>query len=328
MAAQEVATPVTQDEQIATINGSNNAFVCTRFAINPGQAALFPWVAAMAANYQEYRVRSMRFYLRAAGSEYDTACSRGNITLSFTTNAGLPELASEQAATALIPHVVQQVSKCASMELIVEPSSWLFVRPNILPVGQDIKTFDYGALFVCVNGTNNSSLIATLHCSYVFEFRKPAILDPDNTQPVKQPNYTCAQFQDLAPAKVTLATGVYSTLALATTDMNGISAVNVAGTIALHPGNYRIHAAAYFESNSTGIFAANCVLNIDGVRQFSNFGGNSSILNASAARISCTEAADIIVSLPSGGTVKVEVLSTFTAGVTVTAAGSLLINSC
>lgn len=320
MASQAPIQPITSDELIGTVAGSNGSFSCNRYAVQAGSATTFPWLATMAAGFQEYRVRKMRFYTKPMGTAFDPASVRGQVVLSFTTNAALGKMGSIRQAEGLIPHDTVQVAKSA--EISLEPSDWLFVRLDTPPTGGDIKTYDYGSLFVCVEGSPDTSDILQLCAEYTVEFRNPVIPDDTAATPDLPPNYSCSVLEDTT--NISMVNGVPQVAPLATETMNGLSLVNLAGIVAVHKGRYRVRWASYMSSSAgqLGTRAAN--LYINGVGQANRNGG---VYSAAAVTWAAVEQGEMLVDLNAGDLLEIRNIAAFASG-TCTVQSTLQVSLC
>jgi len=136
-------------ELIASITGSVAFAVPLIFALNPGLAASFPWLATQAQAWEAYRFNKLRFcYYTRTGSNVP-----GSVML-------VPDYDSSDAAPAS-----EQIA--SSYEDVAEDAPWKdicsklrndamftmgprkYIRTGAVPAGNDIKTFDAGQLFVC-----------------------------------------------------------------------------------------------------------------------------------------------------------------------------------
>jgi len=144
---------VVHRELIASITGSTNFTVPQQFALNPGIAATFPWLSAMAQCWQKYKFHKLRFcaYTRT-GSNVP-----GSLMLVPDYDAADAAPATEQVASSYedVAEDAPWKDICATLSpKAMSGPEHHFTRTTALAVNLDIKTYDVGNLFVCtVDGT-------------------------------------------------------------------------------------------------------------------------------------------------------------------------------
>jgi len=159
-------TCIRHREYIGTIANSTS-FVCTPYAINPGLSDVFPWLTNIAANYDKYRFRKLRFdYVPAVSTS-----TGGRITLAFNYNAGDNAPVSKQQVFSVSPNAEQAVWAELILQVPVIPET-LYTREYLVP-GSDIKTFDMGQLLVATDLGANTSTIGELYVEYEVVLTKP-----------------------------------------------------------------------------------------------------------------------------------------------------------
>jgi len=211
-----------------------------QFPINPGQVVTFPWLSSIADRYEKYVLTDLEFYYEHEVSEFATAGTTGKVMLAVDYDAADPPPVSKVQMMDMDPH--NDCMPCKDIVLRVDCRTAFengpkYVRPGNLPGGSDIKTYDLGNLNFAAAGTaDNTTKIGELHVRYRGWFEKP-VLESTTSAPN---NNQVAEFRSTAPESMT--TGVAFFPALATSDANGLSAVNTAGSIVLPPGNYVVSA--------------------------------------------------------------------------------------
>lgn len=141
-------------EFIGNLTGSAAFAIASTFALNPGMAATFPWLAGIAKNWETYRFRSLRLcYYTRTGSNVP-----GSVILAHD-----PDSSDAAPATELVMTTYESVAEDAPWKdicLVLRALSMhdigprKFVRTGVLAANQDIKLYDSGNLFVgTVDGT-------------------------------------------------------------------------------------------------------------------------------------------------------------------------------
>lgn len=165
---------IAQEEFIGNVTGAV-AFTAFQFAVNPGLAATFPWLAVQAQGWERYRFRRLSFhYTTATGS----------------TTPGIVLLAPDYDASDAIPSSEQvamsyrdrnfDVAWCKKFSVHCRESNLNgamkehFIRHTGLAANQDIKMYDSLTLNVCsVGGT--AVAWGKLWVDYEVEFFNPQI---------------------------------------------------------------------------------------------------------------------------------------------------------
>lgn len=234
-------------ELVASINGSV-AFSALKFAVNPGIAATFPWLAPQAVQWEQYCFKKCNF-------EY--------VTRTGTTTVGSVILAPDYDASDLTPTTEQQIT---AYEDAVEDVAWkditcILQKDSMHPLGPrkfirsvatggDIKTYDVANFFLAVLEEAGSAAIGKLWVDYDVEFFVPqnspsAALGPDGTS-------FYIKTADQAFTTTVAAANTYETSVF---DPLGIGAP-VAGVYTPPAGTYFIQANQDFSDTSAENFQA------------------------------------------------------------------------
>jgi len=171
-------------EYITDVSSSTSAFAGTTYEINPGVTATFPWLATMAANFEEYKWKGLVF-------EYKTTSS--DALNSTNTALGYVGMAAQYRASAfgnsIFSTKAQFLNEFWSTEckpsqnciLPIEcspkenPLSVLYVRTGGVPYPEDKKTYDLCQVTVAVGASQAVNVIGELWASYEVELYKPRI---------------------------------------------------------------------------------------------------------------------------------------------------------
>jgi len=231
---------IEQDEFIAAILGTNSATpTVTAFPINPGQAGTFPWLAKVALLFEKYHFEYLEFYYKTRTSQFQTQ-GQGAVVLCCDYDAADSPPITLQQALDMDPHVDDVPYE--QLRLFLSPPDLMdgggrkgkYVRPNGLPGGTDIKTYDAGNLFVVTVNNGSTAELGELRVRYKCRLQIP-VLEDIAAAPV---NNQVAVFQSTGEAPG--VSGVAKNILLATQKANGLGAVNTAGSIVLPAGNYLV----------------------------------------------------------------------------------------
>lgn len=160
-------------EYIADVAGSVG-FTAVSYAVNPGLPGTFPWLAALARNFESYRFRKLRFC-------YETESSTATVgTLILTLDYDPADLAPESKTQALsYRNAVRSApwDRCCHDSLPEDLNKLKshYVRTGVAPAGTDIKTYDIGNLFICTQAEAGTTMIGELYVEYEVELITPQI---------------------------------------------------------------------------------------------------------------------------------------------------------
>lgn len=176
---------VSHREYIQDIVGSTG-FNVQNFAIQPGVVATFPWLAGVAANWQQYRIHGMQFCYKAtcATAVSSTNTALGTVIMATQYNAGAvaaggqfankQEMENYQGSVSTTPFQdLTHSLECAKSHTSINT---LYVRPGVaVPFGQDPKTYDMGVFSIATVGMQAANTIGELWVTYDIELIKPAV---------------------------------------------------------------------------------------------------------------------------------------------------------
>jgi hypothetical protein len=278
-------TPFAEDEFIAdfigsTTFGSAAVTTATQYAVNPGQAATFPWLAQLAARFEKYVFTKLDFYYKHEVTQFIAAGTIGKAIMSFDYDAADAAPTSKQQMMDTDPHA--DGMPCEDILFRVDCREAFnngpkYVRPGNLPGGADIKTYDAGLLSIAGAGNSDGTTkIGEIHVRYAGWFEKP-VLESTTSAPS---NNQVAWFQSTTTEA--LATGVAYQELMPVATANGLNAVNTAGSIVLPAGNYLVdYRNAYgfsvdyqslnvrMQKNGTDIFTSTAAIGTSGAGDLS-----------------------------------------------------------
>jgi hypothetical protein len=186
---------VEQDELIGTFQGST-PFFTRGFVIQPGDSAVFPFLSAIASQYQRYKFLGLTFYWKPIVTAYSAAGQSGQAALSCDFDAGGGDPTSMRVVEATDPHTVFMPYMQGRLDLdprrLTPVSQGLYVRNGPVPPGQDPKTFDAGRVFLSFYGVPLTDAdIGELHVAYRVMLLNPLLKDLVAPNPMPR-NFTCS----------------------------------------------------------------------------------------------------------------------------------------
>lgn len=206
-------------ELIATINHSVN-FATSKFEINPGIAATFPWLAPMAAQWEQYRFLKLAFHYvtRTATTTIGSVLLAPDYDASDAAPASEINMASYQDNVEDVPwkNLTCQLNP-ASMHVIQQRK---YLRTSAVPVGTDVKLYDCGNFFVGTTGGASTDAIGKLYVEYDVEFFIPqktggsaagiSFSYKQASQTISGSNYLFASPTAIIPAATAPIAGVFT----------------------------------------------------------------------------------------------------------------------
>jgi len=166
------------------VTGASPAFTINSFAINPGLRDSFPWLAQIAQNFEQYRIRGMVYEFKSTSADAlnSTNTALGTVimateynsdSLPFVTKAQMEnhEFASSCRQSCSMLHAIECAPRATSI-------SELYTRQGEPPSGQDLRLYDLGRFSIATAGQQGANVtIGELWCSYEIELLKPQIPD-------------------------------------------------------------------------------------------------------------------------------------------------------
>lgn len=171
---------VRKREFISALNATSTGFANEAFAIQPGLDTSFPWLSAIAANYEQYRINGMIFQFVSTSSDAiasTTALGLGQVILATNYNAAedpfvdAPQMLNYTFSNSGKPSDnILHAIECAPTDT---PQKLYYVRTGDVPENQDARLYDLGTFQIA---TNNMPAAYTgmgqLWCSYDITFCK------------------------------------------------------------------------------------------------------------------------------------------------------------
>jgi hypothetical protein len=168
-------------ELISLVSAANGGFPLQSFRINPGNTGLFPWLSNIAANYETYKFKGLRFLYvsqaptTAPGSvrmvvDYDVLDASPNGVVQMSSMVGCVSSPLWAGTGGKLMHV----SSASNLSKFKE----YFVATTV-PAGADAKTYDVGRMFLSIVSSSGAALpdIGELWVEYDVCFYTPQLQD-------------------------------------------------------------------------------------------------------------------------------------------------------
>jgi len=236
---------ISDTEFVAPVIVANQPnFNNTAYALNPGNAVLFPWLSTIAKQFEKYTFTRLNFIYKKEVSEYATGGQTGKVIMSVDFDAADPAPGTKQQMEDTIPHADAMPSQSFALNLqtrdLAHPNTIArYVRSGGLPGGGDIKTYDVGNLNVATQGILTNSEVGELHVSYTVKLEKPVLesgLAPANNQVSRFVAGTETQPTSGTPYQM-----LFADVTPADGYLNPLGVVNTAGSFVPPAGNYIVY---------------------------------------------------------------------------------------
>nr|WRQ65635.1 structural protein [Tolivirales sp.] len=237
---------VRHKEFIGDILSSTTFAVQNTLDINPGNVRLFPWLATLAQQYEEYRIKGMVFhYVPTSGMAISgTNAAVGNVMIQTSYRASTiapadkAEMLNEYWATdARASEAFCHPIECDPKE---NPFNVHYVRTGTLPPTDSILMYDYGRTFVATSGNPaNGNILGELWVSYEVELKKPVVAKTLTTQ----------SFSAQATAGINASTPFGTSWLTTNSSMWLPVTTSSSGVVTFPPGSYGSWQITFWGSN-------------------------------------------------------------------------------
>jgi len=155
------------------------------FAINPGLAETFPWLATLAKNFQQYRIHGLLFEYKTMSADAlnstNTALGTVVMTTLYDAYDKAPTAKQQMENTMFSDSVVPSQSlrhpiECQAFDV---PTNIMYLHSGAIPLDRgDKRLYDMGNFYIATVGLQGSSvLIGELWITYDIELIKPQQLE-------------------------------------------------------------------------------------------------------------------------------------------------------
>lgn len=159
-----------------------NTFTNTAYGLNPADEGTFPWLAQIAANYEEYEFEGLMFQFRSTSANALNSVNTALGTVMLATNydsadplfASKTEMLNYEFSCSTKPsESVLHMIECAPNQTVL---GHRYTRPGLPPAGTDIRFFDLGKFQIATTGFQGTSVnIGELHATYQVRLLKPKL---------------------------------------------------------------------------------------------------------------------------------------------------------
>lgn len=168
-------------QDVISGTGTPSVFTTTVLAINPGQQTTFPWLASIAANYEEYELQGMVFeYVATSGESVASAnTALGTVIMATEYDPTKPAFANKQAMENY-SFATSSKPACSFLHAIEckkerTPVNRLYVRTGANS-GTDLRWTDFGNFTIATVGTQAAgTTLGELWVTYKIKLLKPRL---------------------------------------------------------------------------------------------------------------------------------------------------------
>lgn len=171
-------------EYIADVisNPAGATFTNQAYPINPALPSSFPWLSALAQQYEQYRIKGMVFEFKSMYADAvvtsATSASLGYVIMATNYNSVMPQFASKQAMDNT-EYTTSSKPSCSfyhpiECERFSMPTSNLYTRSGAPAANTDLRMYDLGLFQIASGGIEaGSAVLGELWVTYEIELMKP-----------------------------------------------------------------------------------------------------------------------------------------------------------
>jgi len=160
---------------------SSIAFSSTSIAMNPGMSETFPWLSAIAQNFEEYRFEGLavEFKSTSADALNSTNTALGTIIMAAEYNSSQSAYINKQQMENSMWAMSAKPSECMIMPVECAPSlnplSNQYIRLGDVASGQDIRLYDLCNVQIASVGSQAAAVVGELWVTYDVVLFKPQL---------------------------------------------------------------------------------------------------------------------------------------------------------
>lgn len=157
-----------------------NTFNLQAFPINPGLITSFPWLSAIATQFEEYELLGMVFEFKTLSADAianTTNTALGYIVMATDYNSINPNFVNKQQMenTEYTTSCKPSLSMYHPIECDpgLNPLSKLYVRAGAVPANSDQRMYDLGVFQIATSCPGTNVVLGELWCTYEVGLKKP-----------------------------------------------------------------------------------------------------------------------------------------------------------
>ena len=175
-----IAQAFTNTERVLNVPGSVAFAVLPALHLNPSLEETFPWLASIARMYDRYSVEKCTVkYVSTRGSSTD-----GTVSLVYDPDTLDAAPGSITEASQSASYVSGAPWRSFDMKLPLTTQRKYFTRTSgTVGIGADLKTYDFGQLFIATEGMSDTSQVGFIELEYVFRLYEPQAMPAELQEP-------------------------------------------------------------------------------------------------------------------------------------------------
>ena len=168
-------------EYIGDVNSTGSGFnIAYKLGINPGLIGSFPWLAAVANSFTQWRCQGMIFHFKSTSGALSTTQALGEIVMACNYDVGNPDFSSKQQMLNEVFSISKVPSLDAECPVECDPAQtsnvgMFYVRPGEVP-GKDLRFYDVGTFYVATQGQASACILGELWVTYQIALYKPQLI--------------------------------------------------------------------------------------------------------------------------------------------------------
>lgn len=170
-------------EYVMDVYSGGTPFQNIKYSVNPG-LSWFSFLSQLAEQFEQYSFEQLIFKYVPTVTNVTATGQLGSVIMAFKYNASDPLFLTKQQMMGYSGAINDVISQPLLLGVECDPrkgaAKELYIRAGSVPSGQDIKTYDLGALYLGTAGVNTTSFpsgtqIGELHVMYTIRLMKPRI---------------------------------------------------------------------------------------------------------------------------------------------------------
>lgn len=168
------------DLKSGALSGSHTVFNLRKYALNPGNTELFPFLASIARNFQEYEIRGMLVELKSLSSDFAAQLALGSMFMCADYNVYGNDPTTKQQVENMEYASSAKPSRSMIMPIECDPSNNLGVHKNVAIDSEyhtgDKRLYDWANLYIGTQGCPEANAsLAEIWITYEVALFKPII---------------------------------------------------------------------------------------------------------------------------------------------------------
>lgn len=208
---------------------SNSNLFLTYYDFNPGNAAAFPWLSQIAANYEEYCPMGAIMEFVSTTSPYNTNSAMGEVIITSQDNVTGPVFSTRQelfntemCTTSRLDRNLMYGIECKD-----PTQNWYFVSTNSTTTDANLQNFVRIYVGSAVAATfPSNSVLGELWVTYRFRFRGPIVSSSASANLLKISGDTTLPSTTLPPTLALSSPRAFARGSFSFNNVNGIPYVN------------------------------------------------------------------------------------------------------